>query len=245
MGGGAGNPNPAAHEGWCDSCPPCRNLASRWLLGRLAADLSLLSSASVMLLDRVRANPALHQSLRNLRMSLVRRRFGLKHVHPTFYLCSGSRVAPDLVAGAFSFVNTGCWVYPGVELGRYALLAPNVSIMGQDHASLAGTPLIFAGSPPARRTIIEDDVWLGTGAIVMTGLRIGRGTIVAAGSVVTKDLPPYAIAAGVPAVPIRERFPEPGDREKHDAMLREPPPRFGVYAPPLGQREFDDSPPRG
>lgn len=47
--------------------------------------------------------------------------------------------------------------------------------------------------------ILEDDVWLATGASVMAGVRIGRGTIVAAGSVVTKDLPPFVLAAGTPA----------------------------------------------
>jgi acetyltransferase-like isoleucine patch superfamily enzyme len=47
--------------------------------------------------------------------------------------------------------------------------------------------------------VIEDDVWLGAGAIVLDGVRIGKGCIVGAGAVVTKDLPDYAIAIGVPA----------------------------------------------
>lgn len=56
--------------------------------------------------------------------------------------------------------------------------------------------------------VVEDDVWIGYGAMVMSGVRIGQGAIVAAGAVVTKDVPPYAIAGGVPAKIIKYRFAE-------------------------------------
>ena len=58
--------------------------------------------------------------------------------------------------------------------------------------------------------IIEDDVWLGSRSTVLGGVRIGRGTIVAAGSVVTKDLPPFVLAGGIPAV-IKKQLPRPAD----------------------------------
>lgn len=54
--------------------------------------------------------------------------------------------------------------------------------------------------------IIEDDVWIGYGSIIMSGVKIGQGAIIAAGAVVTKDIPPYAIVGGVPAKVIRFRF---------------------------------------
>lgn len=60
----------------------------------------------------------------------------------------------------------------------------------------------------ARPMVIEDYAWLATRATVMAGVRIGRGAVVAAGAVVTRDVPPYAIVAGVPAKQIAERKPE-------------------------------------
>lgn len=54
--------------------------------------------------------------------------------------------------------------------------------------------------------IVDDDVWIGYGATIMSGVHIGQGAVVAAGAVVTKDVPPYAIVAGVPAKVIKYRF---------------------------------------
>lgn len=56
--------------------------------------------------------------------------------------------------------------------------------------------------------ILDDDVWIGYRAIILSGVHIGQGAIVAAGAVVTKDVPPYAIVAGVPAKIVKYRFPE-------------------------------------
>jgi phosphonate metabolism protein (transferase hexapeptide repeat family) len=60
----------------------------------------------------------------------------------------------------------------------------------------------------ARRTVLGPDTWIGHGAVVRPGLSIGTGAVVAAGAVVTKDVEPYVIVAGVPAVPLRRRLPE-------------------------------------
>lgn len=171
-------------------------------------------------------------------------RLGLRHVHPTFYLAPGARVAPDLVAGAYSFVNIECNLQPGVRLGNYVMLAPRVAVVGADHRfDRPGTAIIFSGRPPIRPTVIEDDAWIGFGAIIMQGVTVGRGAIVAAGAVVTRDVPPYEIHGGVPARKIGERFSDPADRARHDAFLAQPPQR-GEYCPPLEvvERETPDLP---
>jgi len=54
--------------------------------------------------------------------------------------------------------------------------------------------------------IVEDEVWIGGGSTILSGVRIGKGAIIAAGAVVTKDIPPYAVAGGVPAKVIKYRF---------------------------------------
>ena len=129
----------------------------------------------------------------------------------------------DLVAHEYSFINMGCVLGPKVELGRYVMLGPYVSVVGNDHVtSKAGVPIIFSGRPPQKQTFVEDDAWIGFGTIIVAGVRIGRGAIVGAGSVVTKDVPPYEIHAGVPAKKIGERFANETQRLKHDAMLDGP-----------------------
>ncbi len=166
-------------------------------------------------------------------MAYKRWRYGLRHVHPTFYMNGHSRIYRDLVAHEYVFVNWECFIGAKVELERYVMLGPRVVIAGNDHVfDQPGTPTIFAGRPDLPKTVIEADAWLGFGAIVMAGVRVGRGAIVAAGAVVTKDVPPYEIHGGVPARKIAERFPDPADRALHEEMLSRPP-TMGTYCGPL------------
>jgi len=162
-----------------------------------------------------------------------RRLRGLRSVHPTFYMARSARVSADLVAHEYSFVNIDCIVGPRVTLGRYAMLAPEVVIIGGDHRiDLPGTPIVFSGRPDLPRTSVGADAWIGFRSIIMAGVNIGRGSIVAAGAVVTKDVPPYEIHAGIPARKIGERFASAVDRARHDAML-DGVPKKGTYAQPL------------
>lgn len=182
----------------------------------------------------LRSNQAIYLKLRSLRARYRQWKYGLKHVHPTFYPSAGCMISTDLVAHAYSFCNHGCVIGAGVELGAYVMLGPRVAVVGNDHVwNQPGIPTIFSGRPAMKRTVIEADAWLGYGAVVMAGVRIGRGAIVAASAVVTRDVPAYEIWGGVPARKLGERFSESSDREKHDEMLRQPPTQ-GTFCPPLG-----------
>lgn len=175
------------------------------------------------LLQKIRSVEWSYKLARHLLMMFRRWRFGLRHVHHTFYMACDSNVAPDLVAHEYSFINIGCNLGPKVELGRYSMIGPYVNVVGNDHVTtLPGVPIIFSGRPNQKPTIIEADVWVGLGAIIMAGVRIGRGAIIGAGSVVTKSVPPYEIHAGVPAKKIGERFADHADRVRHDALLDGP-----------------------
>jgi acetyltransferase-like isoleucine patch superfamily enzyme len=86
-----------------------------------------------------------------------------------------------------------------IRIGAGVALAPNCALYPYDHGLEPGVP--FARQPCTTRggIVIGDHVWLGTGAIVLSGVTIGEGAAIGAGSVVTKNVPPGAIAAGVPA----------------------------------------------
>jgi acetyltransferase-like isoleucine patch superfamily enzyme len=110
-----------------------------------------------------------------------------------------------------------------VALGNYVIFGPEVAIVGGDHVyDEAGTPICFTGRPPMPKTVIEDDVWVGQRSVIKAGVRIGRGAVVAMGSVVTKDVEPYTIVGGVPAKLIKRRFRSPEEESEHDRMLAQP-----------------------
>lgn len=162
--------------------------------------------------------------LRWLKRKYYIKRYGLKNVHPKFLATSGlDYVAKDIVAGAYSYIGPRSIIYPKVTIGNYTMIANDVFIIGADHNFRnSGTPTIFAGREELRNTIIGNDVWIGARSIIMVGTKIGNGAIIAAGSVVTKDIEPYAIYGGVPAKKIRNRF-NTSEIENHEKMLSKSP----------------------
>ena len=102
------------------------------------------------------------------------------------------------------------------------MFGPDVAIVGADHRiDEAGTPMIFAGHPEIPATRIGDDVWIGARAVIIAGVEIGDGAIIAAGALVHRDVAPFTIVGGVPAQAIRDRF-GPDERARHEAMLARP-----------------------
>ncbi|MDM7887435.1 acyltransferase [Curtobacterium sp. RHCJP20] len=97
------------------------------------------------------------------------------------------------------------WGQGGVTIGRDCLLGPNVTFISEDHVfDDADTPIRQQGSRRAP-IVVGDDVWIGAGATVLRGVTIGDGAVVAAGALVTKDVQPFAVVAGVPATERRSR----------------------------------------
>jgi acetyltransferase-like isoleucine patch superfamily enzyme len=117
------------------------------------------------------------------------------------------------------------------RIGNYCLIANRVAIVGRhDHDfSAVGFPVRLSPWVGSKRfptphideeAVIEDDAWLGYGTVVLTGVTVGRGSIVAAGSVVTRDIAPYSIAGGVPAKLIGQRFDDPDTIARHEEGIR-------------------------
>lgn len=162
----------------------------------------------------------LYRTLRRVRaeaLCLMRRHRGVAR---TAYVHHTARVSRDLVALDYAFVGRHCDIPPGVSIGRYSMLASEVAIVGEDHRSdVVGVPIQFAGRPEQHRTHIGTDVWIGRRAILMRGVRVGDGAIVAAGAVVTRDVDPFTVVAGIPAQPLRPRFPSSDAARRHMATL--------------------------
>lgn len=126
--------------------------------------------------------------------------------------------APNrLTIGNNVYIGKYCTLQADIELGNNIEIANNVGLIGKyDHdyskvgVNIKDAPWIgdenynFKGKD--KKIIIEDDVWIGYGAIIFTGITIHRGAMIAAGSVVTHDVPAYTIVAGNPAHAIGRRF---------------------------------------
>lgn len=94
----------------------------------------------------------------------------------------------------------------GVHIGRCALIAANCYLGGAQYVSdRLDVPIMDQGSIPGEVLSIGQGVWLGAGVIVLDGVNVGDGCIVGAGAVVARDIPPYAVAVGVPARVLRMR----------------------------------------
>lgn len=133
----------------------------------------------------------------------------------------GARVI-DSSIGEYSYVGMNSWVCIA-DIGKFCSIANRVNIgLGNHTINYLSTSPIFTEkyngtgfswinktiAPPFKRTIIGNDVWIGFGAMVIGGVKIGDGAIIGAGSIVTKDIPPFAIAVGSPAKVIKYRFSE-------------------------------------
>jgi len=149
-----------------------------------------------------------------------------------------------IIIGNHVYIGKDVHIEANCEIGDYCLLANRVAIVGKhDHDfSAVGYPVRYAPWVGSHRfssayayekAVIESDVWLGYAVIVLTGVTIGRGAIVAAGSVVTKDIPPYTIAVGVPARVVGQRFADAITIARHEAAIRD-----GCFK--LSERSYDN-----
>jgi acetyltransferase-like isoleucine patch superfamily enzyme len=109
-----------------------------------------------------------------------------------------------------------------ITIGNKVMFGPNVSIRGGDHnTSVVGQYMYDVHEKRPEDdlpVIIEDDVWVGTDVVILKGVRVGRGSIIAAGAVVIKDVLPYSIVGGVPAKLIKMRWSKE-EIQKHETLL--------------------------
>lgn len=151
-------------------------------------------------------------------------------IEPFSHIHHGGHIPASL--GAFSYVRSN--LRPNVHIGRYCSIGADIRWLADDHPLdwATSSPVFYDPHPlqgirpylvDERRVsafplkpfdkrpgdvVIGNDVWIGDGAAIAGGVTIGDGAVIAAGAIVTRDVEPYSVMAGVPAKPIKARFPE-------------------------------------
>ena len=111
----------------------------------------------------------------------------------------------DIEIGNHVQINENCWIR-NAKIGNCVMIAPNVMILNYGHITTStDIPMIYQGKRDYKQTLIEDDVWIGARCIILPGIHIGKGAIIAAGSVVVKDVEPFSVVGGNPAKLIKYR----------------------------------------
>jgi|ERR1035437_2763527 acetyltransferase-like isoleucine patch superfamily enzyme len=131
-----------------------------------------------------------------------------------------------LIIGNYFYIGRDSQIQCDAQIGDYVMLGNKVGLIGRyDHNyQQIGVPIRLASHIQdsnynwkglTLRVEIEDDVWVGYGSIILSGVKIGQGSIIAAGSVVTKDIEPFSIYGGIPAKKIGNRFNSESEMKEH------------------------------
>lgn len=118
-------------------------------------------------------------------------------------LGEGLEIGDNSAIGAYSFLGA----QGGIRIGRNVIMGPMVSLHAENHVFDRNDIPIRLQTTSRQGIIIEDDCWIGAKSTIVDGVRVGSGCVVAAGAVVTKDIPPYSVVGGVPAKLIKSRKP--------------------------------------
>lgn len=160
------------------------------------------------------------EMMMNILMSLPRFRT-LNYIKSVYLNLMGAKTGKRIV------YYPGVWIFPGrnlelghdvdlakdvmittsggVCLGNRVLVGYGVKIISSNHRIPPNYGHIFSSGHEHEKITIEDDVWLGANSIVLPGVTIGKGAVIAAGSIVSKDVPAFSIVGGVPAKLIKKR----------------------------------------
>lgn len=159
----------------------------------------------------------------------------LMYAYKYQFLSVGKNVIFDPVRSSFSYktISIGSNVFIGagavfsadrskIKIGSYVMFGPRVIVSGGDHEITSLIKPMYSvvekSSSCDADVVIGDDVWIGANCIVLKGVTIGTGAVIAAGSVVTKDVESYSIYGGVPAKKIRDRFTDSDRKTYMDNM---------------------------
>lgn len=166
----------------------------------------------------------LHKINERFRCKYILHSFG-KHGKNCHIEGSGEFTASNIYMSDNCFIGCGCIFLSAIAkiyIGNNVMFGPHVIVVTGNHRTdIIGKLMIDVHDKRAtddEDVLIEDDVWIGMGAMILKGVTIGRGSIVGAGAIVTHSLPPYSIYTGVPNTRERLRFTEEQIKE-HEQIL--------------------------
>ena len=114
---------------------------------------------------------------------------------------------PQLEIDDYSGIGIDCEINGPVSIGKYVMIGPEVVIYTSGHKhDRIDIPMGEQGADEVRPVYIGNDVWIGRRAMILPGVTIGDGCIIGAGAVVTKNIPDYSVAVGVPAKVVKNRI---------------------------------------
>jgi len=187
---------------------PSRRLASG---GAACARERGLKLTAIRLINYLTNHVVNHIPSFSIRHLWYRRLLGVRmgrgsgiHLNCYLWFFAPGRLRRDhhLIIGEHTRINRGCLLDARgpLRIGSNVSISPEVAIVTTQHRS--ADPDFAVQSLPV---VIEDHVWIGIRAVILPGVTVGRGAVVAAGAVVTRDVPPLAVVGGVPARPIGSR----------------------------------------
>jgi maltose O-acetyltransferase len=119
---------------------------------------------------------------------------------------SGAVFSPKVTLGDHSGIGINAKIYGECHIGSEVMMGTDVTVITRNHRfDRTDIPMMEQGFLDEEPVFIGNDVWIGDRVVILPGVHIGNGCVIAAGAVVTKDIPDYTIAAGVPARVIRDR----------------------------------------
>ena len=121
----------------------------------------------------------------------------------------GGSIGAGLIVGDNSNIGPGAYIgCTGlITIGNNVMMSPGVSIYAENHNFSDSTLPMKEQGVTVSFVTIEDDCWIAANSVILAGVTVGKGSVVAAGSIVTKDVPPYSVVAGNPAQVIKSRTP--------------------------------------
>ena len=178
-------------------------------------------------LDLCRARlkePSLKASLRKVYSAFLKFRYQIDPMGEGFRWGYRWNVWRGVVkVGHFAYLGSGTHIIYPTIIGDLCMVAQDTHFIGNDHGfAVPGTPMRISNlweESQRKITFVELEAWIGQRSIILAGIKIGRGAIVAAGSVVTKDVAPYTVVGGVPAKFIKNRFRNQEEQDRHIQTL--------------------------